>query len=116
MRPPVKKHYRYHVFPCAGPKCGAETGECFKGMLKDLIPDRKARGIRMSTSSCQGMCKMGPNLAIYPEGVIYHQVTDADIERIAQEHLCGGKIVEDLAQEPELPEEPEAETPRRTNC
>lgn len=103
----MKKPYRYHVFPCAGPKCGAETGERYKGMLKDLIPDRKARGIRMSTSSCQGMCELGPNVAVYPEGVIYHRVSPADIERIAREHLCEGRIVEELAVEPETPREPE---------
>jgi len=70
-------------------------------MLKDLIPNRKALGIRMSVSSCQGMCAMGPNLAIYPEGVIYHRVRDEDLPRIVEQHLRGGEAVEDLIQEPE---------------
>jgi len=76
-------------------------------MLKDLLPDRKALGIRMSTSSCQGMCALGPNLVIYPEGVVYHRVEDEDIPRIVQQHLREGRIVEALAQEPDpLPEDP----------
>lgn len=101
----MKNPYRCHVFPCAGPKCGAETGERYKKLLKDLLPDRKALGIRMSTSSCQGMCELGPNVAIYPEGVIYHRVCAEDIPRIVQEHLREGRILEDLVRKPDpLPE------------
>ncbi len=90
--------YRYHVIPCSGPHCGEEKGEALKGLLKDLVPDRKKLGVRMSTSSCQGMCKRGPNICVYPEGVVYHQVDESDIERIVKEHLVGGVPVEEILQ------------------
>jgi NADP-reducing hydrogenase subunit HndC len=92
----MEKPYRYHLLPCAGPRCTPENGEAFKGALKDLLPDRKALGVRVSTTSCQGMCERGPNLTVYPDGVVYHRVSLADLPRIVSEHLRGGCPVREI--------------------
>jgi len=92
----MEKPYRYHLFPCAGPRCGAETGERFKRQLKELLPDRKALGVRISTTSCQGLCEHGPNLCVYPEGFVYHQLSPEDLPRIVQEHIRGGCPVREI--------------------
>lgn len=92
----MKTPFRFHVLPCSGSRCRAERGEAFKGRIKDLLPDRKALGVRVSTTSCQGMCERGPNVTVYPEGIVYHQVEMGDIDRIVEEHLRGGRPVVEI--------------------
>ncbi len=86
--------YRFHLLPCSGKRCTAEMGEAMKGRLKDLMPDRKALGVRISTSSCQGMCELGPNLIVYPQGVVYHGLQVADLDEIVEQVIRGAAAQE----------------------
>lgn len=92
----MRRPYRYHVFSCAGGKCGPEHGEDLAKRFKNLLPDRRELGIRVSVSRCLGMCAQGPNVVVYPEGVVYHGVDEGDVERIVDEHLRHGRPIEEL--------------------
>lgn len=95
----MRRPFRYHVFTCTGKSCGAEHGEAMAQRFKELLPDRKDLAIRISRSTCQGLCDHGPNVAVYPEGIIYHHVELGDVDRIVEEHLRQGRPISSLEEE-----------------
>lgn len=51
---------------------------------------------KLASSSCIGPCFAGPNVLVYPEGVMYVKVTPEDVEEIIEQHIKGGEPVERL--------------------
>ena len=47
-------------------------------------------------TGCVAACQGGPIVAVQPDGVWYYNVTDENMDRIVEEHLKNGRVVEDL--------------------
>lgn len=98
---PKMGDYKRHLLVCTGPRC-TENGEA-QALFETLGDKFKAAGIdkgelrvKRTRTHCFATCKSGPIMCVQPDGVWYYNVNEANLQRIIDEHLVGGRPVEEL--------------------
>ena len=94
-----------HVFVCTQQRPdGHPRGSCqSKGaaeVAEEFWFQLQARNllgkIALTTTGCFGPCGIGPNVLVYPEGVLYSSLKREDVAGIVENHLVNDQVVEAL--------------------
>lgn len=97
--------FECHLFVCCNKRepgsqrgcCNPDGSDALRNALKAEL---KRRGlgplVRANAAGCLDQCELGPTVVIYPQAIWYGGVTLADVPRIVEETVIGGRVVEDL--------------------
>ena len=94
---------RRHLFMCVDKKeadCASSShmSAAWKYLSKRIkdLKLHKTHGLFATATKCMDVCKGGPILAVYPDGIWYGGCHPEKLEQIIQSHFIGGDIVEEL--------------------
>lgn len=93
----VNKDEKRFISVCAGPGCAALGANSIIDNIKAAIKENHLEDkVEADITGCFGFCAKGPVVKIYPDNVFYMQVKPEDGKRIVEEHIIGGKVIQDL--------------------
>ena len=97
--------FTHHIFVCCNQRpdghprgcCDPTGSEELRNLFKAEVKKRKLGPlVRANTAGCLDQCELGPTVVIYPQEIWYGNVTAADVPRIVEETVMGGRILDDL--------------------
>lgn len=87
--------YRSHILICTGSGCpGAPM--IVEALKEELIKRKLENEVRIVQIGCPGFCSQGPLMIIYPEGILYCEVSPDDVPEIVEETIIKGRTVKRL--------------------
>lgn len=102
--------FSHHIFICCNQRepghsrgcCDPDGNEALRDAFKIELKKRKLSPCaRANKAGCLDQCELGPTVVIYPQAIWYGGVQLADVSRIIDETIVGGRILDDLLIPPE---------------
>jgi (2Fe-2S) ferredoxin len=93
------RRYVQHILVCTDSKskqCKKGGPQVLKAFQKAIKSRKLGRQVMVTEIGHVGGCALGPNVIVYPEGVWYGRVSEADVDEIIDEHILAGRIVQRL--------------------
>jgi (2Fe-2S) ferredoxin len=97
--------FECHLFVCCNQRdakhprgcCDPAGQEALKDKFKTELKKRKLGPLyRVNSAGCLDQCENGPVVVLYPQAIWYGGVTPDDVERILDETVIGGRVIEEL--------------------
>lgn len=79
-----------HVFLCVGPDCCDPAAHAGLWDLLKAETKRLSVPVMRTKAACLRICKEGPWLVVYPDGIWYGRLTPERLGRILHEHVEQG--------------------------
>lgn len=94
-----------HILACTGNHCNQRGASQVVNRLRfELMRRKMTDRVFFNTCGTIDLCDIGPNLVIYPDNIVYSNITEGDIPDIVK-FLDGGPVVERLLTGPDAPAE-----------
>lgn len=109
LAPMLKAPIKRQVFVCNGKSCSAVGSADVKAEFARILEEKSLRQgkeskgrnplgeILLTDCGSIGFCSIGTAVMVYPDGVLYGQVTAEDVQEIIEKHIENGETVERLA-------------------
>ncbi len=97
----------YYIFKCQQsappgmpkPSCvrhdDPESQQLFQYLAQQLMMKGLISTVQPVQTGCLGRCQQGPVMLVEPGHTMYVNLTKEKIDRIIQEHIIGGKVVDE---------------------
>ena len=90
-----------HVLACTASHCAAKgANDVLMLLRREVLRRGLDKAILVNNCGTIDLCDIGPNIVVYPDGVIYSGVTKSDIPELV-DALAAGTVVERLVLNPE---------------
>jgi len=105
----------FYIFKCQQssppgmpkPSCvNAQTQDVFQHMAQSLMQKGIIGTVQPIQTSCLNRCNAGPVMLVEPGHVMYAGLTKEKIDRIIDEHIMGGNVVQEYVITDELWDNP----------
>ena len=95
MRPYGRQIFICHHGDCVDSGVAERLHQRLMALCRDhgLTKLREPHRVKCTLADCLGVCQQGPILVVYPDGIWYHGVDEAALDRIFHEHLVAGNPV-----------------------
>jgi (2Fe-2S) ferredoxin len=90
-----------HVIACTASHCAAKgANDVLMLLRREVLRRGLDKAILVNNCGTIDLCDIGPNIVVYPDGVIYSGVTKSDVPELV-DALAAGTVVERLVLNPE---------------
>jgi (2Fe-2S) ferredoxin len=90
-----------HVLACTASHCAAKgANDVLMLLRREVLRRGLDKQILVNNCGTIDLCDIGPNIVVYPDGVIYSGVTKADVPALV-DALAAGEVVDRLVLGPE---------------